>query len=81
MNRKWFVWATAFAFVIYGLHVPLLPYAMRLSSIYLHDIPNYRLIAYVMVPLLILFVCIVLGALLRALLPKLYRMATGGRGF
>jgi fucose 4-O-acetylase-like acetyltransferase len=81
MNRKWFVWATAFAFVIYGLHVPLLPYAMRLSSIYLHDIPNYRLIAYVMVPLLILFVCIVLGALLRALLPKFYRMATGGRGF
>ncbi len=81
MGRKWFIWMAAFAFVIYGMHVPLLPYAIRLSCRYFYNVPNYRLVAYIMVPLMVMFFCMAFGALLRALLPKVYKLATGGRGF
>ncbi len=81
MRQKWFVWATAFAFLIYGLHVPLLPYMNRLAFMYMSHIPNYRLIIYLGVPILVLLFCIGFGAALRAIAPKVYRLATGGRGF
>ena len=81
MNKKWFVWASSFAFVIFALHVPLIHYTTRLAFIYFHNVPNYRLLTYLIVPVVILFFCIGFGALLRRTFPKLYRIATGGRGF
>lgn len=80
MNRKWFVWAASFSFVIFGLHVPLLNYVMSLAHMYGHNIPNYRLVSFILIPTFILLFCIAIGALVRALLPKFYRIATGGRG-
>ncbi len=81
MNKKWFVWASAFSFIIFALHVPLINYTTRLAFIYWHNIANYRLLTYITVPIVILFFCIGTGALLRSLFPKAYRLATGGRGF
>jgi len=81
MDKKWFEWASAFSFIIYALHVPLIQYTMRLAFIYWHNIPNYRLLTYIVVPAAILFFCIAMGALFRNLFPKAYRLATGGRGF
>ena len=81
MNKEWFAWATAFSFVIYALHVPLVEYATQLAFIYWHNLPNYRLLTYLVVPIAILFFCIGFGALLKNLLPRVYRLATGGRGF
>jgi fucose 4-O-acetylase-like acetyltransferase len=81
MQRKWFVWITAFSFVIYGMHVPLIEYVTMLMYRYTSHFPNYRLLAYVLAPVIVLGICISFGALLRRLLPKVYKVATGGRGF
>jgi fucose 4-O-acetylase-like acetyltransferase len=80
MTRRWFVWATAFAFIIYGLHTPILAYATRLAYMYWNSFPYYRLLTYMVVPFIILLFCITVGALLRKVTPGLYRVATGGRG-
>jgi fucose 4-O-acetylase-like acetyltransferase len=81
MKKKWFVWTTSFSFIIYGLHIPLLAYVMRLAYRYLNDVPNYRLLTYIMVPILVLLFCIAVGALFRKVWPSGYKVATGGRGF
>ena len=81
MSKEWFAWASKFSFVIFALHVPLIHYATRLAFIYWHNMPDYRLLTYITVPVIILLFCIVVGALLRSLFPKAYRIATGGRGF
>jgi fucose 4-O-acetylase-like acetyltransferase len=80
MNRKWFLWLSSFSFIIYGLHIPLLAYLTSLVYMYFHNIPNYRLLTYIVVPVIIFFFCIGVGALLRKWLPGFYRLATGGRG-
>lgn len=81
MQRKWFLWVSAFAFVIYGMHVPLIEYLTMFMYRYMHMVPNYRLIVYLTAPAIILAICIITGVLLRKLVPKFYRLATGGRGF
>lgn len=81
MQRKWFVWLSAFAFVIYGMHVPLIEYLTMLMYRYMNTIPNYRLLVYLTAPAIVLVTCVITGVLLRKLVPKFYRLATGGRGF
>lgn len=81
MNKKWFEWASRFSFVVYALHVPLIHYTSRLAFIYWHNLPNYRLLTYLIVPVVIFLFCIGVGAFLRSIFPKVYRVATGGRGF
>lgn len=81
MKRKWFLWILSFSFVIYGLHIPLLAYIMRLSYFFLDWLPYYRMVTYLMVPLFVLLLCIAAGALFRWLWPAGYKIATGGRGF
>ncbi len=81
MNKKWFVWVTAFSFVIFALHIPLLAYTTRLVYMFAHNIQGYRLFTYIFVPIAILLFCIAVGALLRRLVPGFYKLATGGRGF
>jgi fucose 4-O-acetylase-like acetyltransferase len=80
MSKKWFVWASAFSFFIFGLHVPLLAYLTRFVYMYCSQIPNYRLLTYLIVPSFVLLFCISVGALVRSLFPKVYRVMTGGRG-
>ncbi len=79
-RQAWFVKASSFAFVIYGLHVPLLPYTTYLVYGFVDHLPNYRLFTFIFIPLMILLFCIAVGALLRKLTPGFYRLATGGRG-
>ncbi len=81
MQKKWFTWVAAFSFFIFVAHVPLLPYLTTFFYTYLQGVPHYRLITYVTVPLLVLGICVAAGALLRRLTPRVYRIATGGRGF
>jgi fucose 4-O-acetylase-like acetyltransferase len=81
MNNKLFESATSFSFIIFALHVPLIHYTSQLAFIYFHEVRNYRLLTYMLVPVIIFFLCIAFGALLRSTLPKVYRIATGGRGF
>jgi fucose 4-O-acetylase-like acetyltransferase len=80
MNRKWFTWLSAFAFIIYALHVPLVNYCTQLIYMYGKEMPNLRLITFIILPLMISIVCVMLGAVCRKLLPKMYAIVTGGRG-
>lgn len=81
MERKWFVWLTAFSFIIYGLHVPLIEYITMLMFRYMNAMPNYRLLIYILAPAIVLTICVVTGTVLRKVVPRFYRLATGGRGF
>lgn len=81
MNRKWFVWVSAFSFMIYALHVPLINYTHQLILPYTKSWPLYRMTDYLLLPLAIIIFSITVGALLRWTTPKLYGILTGGRGF
>lgn len=81
ITKKWFSWICSFSFIIYAFHVPLVHYATRLAFILWRNVPNYRLLTYLVVPIIVFISCICVGALLRSLFPKAYRIATGGRGF
>jgi fucose 4-O-acetylase-like acetyltransferase len=81
MHKRWFLWASNFSFIIYGMHIPLLAYLMRLSNMYLTGLPNQRLVTYLLVPTFVLLLCIGTGALFRRIWPAGYKLSTGGRGF
>ena len=80
MQRKWFVWLSAFSFFIYAFHVPLVTYAIDVVFSFTHQWPHYRLLTFVLLPLTIIGLSILVGAVIRKLLPKLYAVLTGGRG-
>ncbi len=80
MNRRWFVWLSAFSFIIYAFHVPLINYALTLIFPYVQFIPHFRILMFVLLPVAIIALCVMLGALLRMVLPRFYSLLTGGRG-
>jgi hypothetical protein len=80
MARAWFRWLTGFSFMIYVLHVPLVNYTTELALRYGRGGPHIHLLTYLALPLLIVAVSVVLGALLRAVAPGIYAVLTGGRG-
>jgi membrane-bound acyltransferase YfiQ involved in biofilm formation len=80
MARPWFVWLSAFSFIIYALHAPLVAYAINGMFTWLQPMEGYRLLTFFVLPLAILSLCILIGAMLRALTPKFYGLLTGGRG-
>ncbi len=80
MSRNWFTWLSAFAFIIYALHVPLVNYCTQLMYMYGKNIANLRLMTFIILPLLISFICVLFGAAIRKLFPKIYGVITGGRG-
>lgn len=71
---------TAFSFIIYALHVPLMNYGYALVKPYVSTLPFYRLTMYFIWPTVIVLFCIGTGALLRRFIPKVYGILTGGRG-
>jgi fucose 4-O-acetylase-like acetyltransferase len=81
MNKKWFVWLSAFSFIIYALHAPLVAYAINAIFPLVQHIYGYRLITYIFLPVALLIFCIGTGELIRTISPKLYALLTGGRGF
>ncbi len=81
MQKQWFVWCTAFAFIIYALHVPLVTYTIDGMFNCLNSLQYYRLLTFFVLPLLIIGFSVAIGFLLRKYLPKIYKVLTGGRGF
>jgi fucose 4-O-acetylase-like acetyltransferase len=81
MERKWFVWLSAFSFIIYVVHAPLVAYATDAVFALVNQLPNYRLLTYIFLPLTIIAFSVSIGALLRKFLPGVYSILTGGRGF
>ncbi len=80
MDKRWFLWLTSFSFIIFGMHVPLIEYITVFMCRYMHSLPNYRFIVYILAPLTVLGICIFTGVVLKRFVPKFYHLATGGRG-
>jgi fucose 4-O-acetylase-like acetyltransferase len=80
MNRRWFVWLSAFSFIIYAFHVPLINYALTFIFPYVQHIQHFRILTFFLLPVAVIGICVTVGFLLRATLPKFYSLLTGGRG-
>lgn len=80
MARQWFVWLSAFSFMIYALHAPFIAYFINLAIALFQPHEWAQAAAFVVLPLVIIAICVGLGALLRSLAPKAYSLLTGGRG-
>ncbi len=81
MAKPWFVWLSAFSFIIYAMHAPLVAITIDSMIGLLQPTAGAQLLAFFLLPLVIVMLCILTGALLRALLPRAYSTLTGGRGF
>ncbi|MFH1118206.1 MAG: acyltransferase [Bacteroidota bacterium] len=81
MKKPWFVWLSAFSFIIYAFHAPLVAYATKAVFNEVHEMVAYRMLTFILLPLTIIAVAVGFGALLRRFLPGLYGVLTGGRGF
>jgi fucose 4-O-acetylase-like acetyltransferase len=80
MNRAWFVWLSAFSFMIYALHAPLVAVLIDPTIALFAALPQPQLWAYVVLPLTLVAASIALGAALRRATPGVYGALTGGRG-
>ena len=80
MKHAWFTWLSAFAFIIYTMHTPLVAYAITPFLSLLEPMPAFHLVAFILLPLIIIGFCIISGFLLRLVVPKIYSTLTGGRG-
>ncbi len=80
MNKKWFAWLSAFSFMIYVLHAPLVVYATKAIFMQFSNWYAYRMVTFIVLPLCLIAGAVIFGALLRRLLPKVYSFVTGGRG-
>jgi fucose 4-O-acetylase-like acetyltransferase len=80
MKQSWFVWMSAFSFMIYALHAPLINYALNATFPLVKEIPHYRLLTFILLPTTISLFCISVGAILRKVSPSVYGILTGGRG-
>jgi membrane-bound acyltransferase YfiQ involved in biofilm formation len=80
MQRKWFIWLSAFAFMIYVLHAPLVAYSIEALFTVVNQVPHYRLLSFIFLPLTIIAFAVGTGALIRRVWPQLYGVLTGGRG-
>ncbi len=80
MDKSWFVWLSAFSFMIYVLHAPMVVYATKAVFMQISDWFGYRMLTFIVLPLYLIILSVIFGALLRKLLPKVYSFVTGGRG-
>ncbi len=80
MGKRWFVWLSQFSFVIFGLHAPLVAYAINAVLPLVSEIDNYRFLIYALLPMGLFIFCIAVGALIRGVFPRLFKILTGGRG-
>ena len=81
MDKKWFGWLTAFSFMIYVFHAPLVVYVNRVVLNLFGHWPYYRIVSFILAPLCLIIVAVILGAFMRKWMPKVYGFVTGGRGF
>ena len=80
MRHSWFTWLSAFAFIIYAMHTPLVAYAITPFLTLFEPLPAYHLVTFILLPVIIIIFCITTGFFLRLVLPKIYSILTGGRG-
>jgi fucose 4-O-acetylase-like acetyltransferase len=80
MARPWFVWLSAFSFMIYAMHAPLVAYLIDPVISALQPMPAARLLAFILLPLAVIGLCVATGAALRRITPRFYGLLTGGRG-
>lgn len=80
MEKRWFVWLSAFAFMIYAMHAPIVAYLINPALTLLNPLPGTHLLAFILLPLTAISFIIVTGALLRRVSPGVYSLLTGGRG-
>jgi fucose 4-O-acetylase-like acetyltransferase len=80
MARRWFVWSSAFSFMIYALHAPLVALLIDPCLRLFGNLSDPHLATFLFLPLCLIAVSIMLGALLRRTAPAAYAMLTGGRG-
>lgn len=73
--------STGYSFFIFGLHVPLLVYAMRFALDLIGDFRYGRLTAFILVPVSVIIFCILVGHFFKRFTPGFYSLLTGGRGF
>jgi hypothetical protein len=81
MTKRWFLWTTNFSFFVYGLHIPLLSFVTQLFFIYLAGFQFHRFFTYLAAPTLVFLFCIAVGAIMRKIVPPVFNIMTGGRGF
>jgi membrane-bound acyltransferase YfiQ involved in biofilm formation len=80
MARPWFAWLSAFSFMIFALHAPLVAYLIDPTIEALQPVPAARLLAFILLPLAVIALCVAAGAVLRRATPGFYGLLTGGRG-
>ncbi len=80
MNKKWFLHISAFGFMIYVLHAPIVVYINKIISLHFKYFSYYRIVSFLLVPIALVVTSIFIGYSLRKLLPKVYIAVTGGRG-
>lgn len=80
MNKRWFVWLSSFAFIIYAFHAPVVAYLINPTLALLDPYPGTHMLAFVLLPVTIIVIAIGTGAFLRKALPGVYSLLTGGRG-
>jgi fucose 4-O-acetylase-like acetyltransferase len=80
MDRKWFVWLSAFSFMIYAMHAPMVAFLIDPALHILRNFHGAHMIAFVVLPVTMIIVIILFSAFLRKILPSVYGLLTGGRG-
>jgi len=80
MQTKWFASASAYSFIIYALHVPLITYIIDPTLRWFQPFALARLTHYIVIPFAVILFCIAIGWLLRKTVPSVYSLLTGGRG-
>ena len=80
IKQQWFISLTSYSFIIYVLHAPLVVYLTKMALLNFNVYRNYRLIIFIIMPLLLVVLSIFTGYILKTFLPKIYLFLTGGRG-
>ena len=80
MDRKWFTWLSAFSFIIYAIHAPLVAYLIDPFLVRMHSMPGAHLLTFFLLPVSVIALAVFTGWLLRGLIPGGYKFLTGGRG-
>lgn len=79
-HRNWFRWLSAFAFIIYAMHVPIVDYLTHPAIDFFSFTSSPRLWGFICLPIFVIAMAVTSGAILRKLSPNLYSILTGGRG-
>ncbi|MFY7899554.1 MAG: hypothetical protein ACOVNY_05175, partial [Chitinophagaceae bacterium] len=81
LEHPFFREISKYSFFIYGFHVPLLSYCTEMCFMVMNTWPLYRLLTFLILPMIINAVCILLAMFMKKYAQPVYSVLTGGRGF